>query len=37
MDGMVVEIRAAEGGNDAKDLVDKQYAIYARYCKLHRL
>ena len=37
MDGMIVEIRAAEGGKDAKDLVNEQYALYARYCKLHRL
>ena len=37
MDGMLVEIRAAEGGKDAKDLVLKQYEIYANYCKLRRL
>jgi protein subunit release factor A len=37
MDGMVVEIRAAEGGRDAKSLVLEQHAIYANYCKLRRL
>lgn len=28
--GVIVEIRAAEGGADAKDLVDVQFAIYAK-------
>jgi protein subunit release factor A len=37
MDGMLVEIRAAEGGKDAKDLVREQFAIYAAYCRLRRL
>lgn len=27
---IIVEIRAAEGGDDAKDLVLEQMAIYAR-------
>jgi len=27
---MIIEIRAAEGGDDAKDLVEEQFAIYAR-------
>ena len=27
---VIVEIRAAEGGDDAKDLVEKQLEIYAR-------
>jgi protein subunit release factor A len=27
---IIVEIRAAEGGEDAKLLVDDQFAIYAR-------
>lgn len=27
---IIVEIRAAEGGADAKDLVLEQFAIYAR-------
>jgi hypothetical protein len=32
MDSIVVEIRAAEGGDDAKQLVIEQTAIYARLC-----
>lgn len=28
---MIVEIRAAEGGMDAKLLVEDQFAIYTRY------
>jgi protein subunit release factor A len=27
---VIVEIRAAEGGDDAKSLVQEQFAIYAR-------
>lgn len=27
---MIIEIRAAEGGADAKDLVLEQFAIYAK-------
>jgi protein subunit release factor B len=27
---VIVEIHAAEGGHDAKDLVEEQLAIYAR-------
>jgi len=27
---MIVEIRAAEGGRDAKDLVKEQFSIYAK-------
>ena len=27
---VIVEIRAAEGGDDAKSLVEEQFAIYAR-------
>lgn len=34
---VIVEIRAAEGGADAKDLVGEQFAIYARFCTAHRL
>lgn len=34
---LIVEIRAAEGGDDAKDLVREQFAIYAKYCLLHHL
>lgn len=37
MDSLVVEIRAAEGGADAKDLVREQAAVYEAYCDLHRL
>lgn len=32
--GVVIEIRAAEGGADAKDLVHEQFSVYAAYCKL---
>jgi len=28
--GVIIEIRAAEGGADAKDLVEEQFAIYTR-------
>ncbi len=28
---MIIEIRAAEGGKDAKLLVDQQLSIYARF------
>lgn len=31
MESVIVEIRAAEGGDDAKLLVREQFAIYARY------
>lgn len=30
MDTIIVEIRAAEGGDDAKQLVREQLAIYTR-------
>ena len=30
---LIVEIRAAEGGEDAKQLVYEQAAIYAKYAK----
>lgn len=30
---MIVEIRAAEGGDDAKDLVREQAQLYARRCQ----
>lgn len=29
---MIIEIRAAEGGQDAKLLVEDQFAIYFKYC-----
>lgn len=31
---IIVEVRAAEGGSDAKLLVLDQHSIYARYCAL---
>lgn len=34
---VILEIRAAEGGNDAKHLVHEQAAVYARYCARHCL
>lgn len=37
MDGALVEVRAAEGGNDAKLLVREQAEIYFRSCKRHCL
>jgi len=37
METVMVEIRAAEGGNDAKDLVHEQTALYVRYCDKERL
>ena len=32
MDTIILEIRAAEGGDDAKLLVGDQFALYARMC-----
>ena len=32
-DSVLVEIRAAEGGNDAKLLVNELFQIYAKWCK----
>ena len=37
MDTILVEIRAAEGGADAKSLVLEQYKIYEKYAALERL
>jgi protein subunit release factor A len=34
---VIVEIRAAEGGQDAKDLVREQFAIYAKRAARHGL
>jgi protein subunit release factor A len=34
---LLLEIRAAEGGDDAKLLVEKQAAIYINYGKTHGL
>ena len=30
MESVIVEIRAAEGGDDAKDLVHEQFSIYTK-------
>ena len=35
--GVIVEIRAAAGGDDAKALVGEQAAIYAKYALRRRL
>jgi protein subunit release factor A len=32
MEQIIVEIRAAEGGQDAKLLVQEQLALYIRWC-----
>jgi hypothetical protein len=37
MDIVIVEIRAAEGGADAKQLVEEQVAIYGRLGTRRRL
>jgi len=37
MKTILVEVRAAEGGDDAKSLVTEQYRIYQRYMTLERL
>jgi len=37
MGSIVVEIHAAEGGADARDLVREQLGIYLRYCENHGL
>lgn len=37
MSAVIVEIRAAEGGEDAKLLVEEQYKIYCRYATNHCL
>ncbi len=34
---LIVEIRAAEGGLDAKDLVTEQFGVYARRAARHGL
>lgn len=34
---MIVEIRAAEGGADAKDLVHEQLRIYLKRCQRRQL
>ena len=37
MNSIILEIKAAEGGTDAKLLVDEQLAIYRRYCSRRSL
>lgn len=37
VDTVIVEIRAAEGGDDAKRLVHEQHTLYQRYCAMHCL
>lgn len=37
MDTLFVEIRAAEGGEDAKLLLEDQYKIYEKFMGLERL
>ncbi len=37
MNGLIMEIRAAAGGDDAKGLVDLFERVYTRTAKLERL
>jgi protein subunit release factor A len=37
MSTTIVEIRAAEGGEDAKQLVYEQYKIYKKFAERRRL
>lgn len=37
MEAIVIEIRAAEGGADAKLLVREQFAVYTKFMALERL
>lgn len=37
MNSIILEIKAAEGGSDAKLLVNEQYGIYVRYCSRRSL
>lgn len=37
MSAVIIEIRAAEGGADAKDLVEVQFNIYNRFAARRRL
>jgi len=34
MQSIIVELRAAEGGDDAKLLVEEQFKIYSKVCAL---
>lgn len=37
MNSVIVEIRAGEGGDDAKDLVNEQFGIYRKVGSRRRL
>jgi hypothetical protein len=37
MESILIEIRSAEGGEDAKNLVLEQHKIYNRFCALEGL
>lgn len=37
MESVIVEIRAGEGGQDAKLLVEELFGIYGRYARLESL
>jgi protein subunit release factor A len=37
MNSIILEIRAAEGGRDAKDLVNIQFGAYVKMCVRERL
>ena len=37
MSSIIVEVRAAEGGNDSKLLVNDQVGIYKKYCERRHL
>ena len=37
MDTVIIEIRAAEGGDDATSLVSEQYRVYEKFMALERL
>lgn len=37
METIILEIRAAEGGQDAKSLVDELFGAYVRRCSLSGL
>jgi protein subunit release factor A len=37
MERLLIEVRAAEGGDDAKLLVSEQVAVYVKLCTRHHL
>jgi len=37
MQSLIIEIRAAEGGRDAKDLVLQQFSVYRKWMALECL